>query len=127
MSGMTFREPLIFLSLGLLPCKWRVYLPVFTSRPLEDFGGVCGALCLIGESLAPYSAGGAGRGSQERPAIGPGSPRVPLGSGGSPGSPVFLAQGQYPQPLTSACAVPSSSGALPLSGFEDLPILIIIL
>ena len=101
MSGMTFRKPLTFLGLGLFPCKWRIYLPIFTSRPFEDFGGVHGALCLSGESLPPYSAGGAGRGPQEGPAIGPGAPGVPPGSDGSPGSHMCLAQGQCPHLLTS--------------------------
>lgn len=41
MSEMTFREPLIFLDLGLYTCKWRVYLPVFTSGPFEDSACVC--------------------------------------------------------------------------------------
>ena len=82
-SGMTFREPLTFLGLSLFPCKWRVYLPIFTSRPFEDFGGVHGALCLSGESLPPYSAGGAGRGPRKAQRLAPVPQESPQGQVGA--------------------------------------------
>lgn len=68
---MTFREPLIFLSLGSHTYKVEgliyLYLPL---GPFEESECVCWALCPCGVSLPPNSVGRVDRGAQKGAAIG---------------------------------------------------------
>lgn len=67
---MTFREPLIFLSLGSYTYKVEGLIHLLPLGPFEESGCVCWALCPSGVSLPPNSVGRVGRGAQKGTAIG---------------------------------------------------------